>query len=351
MRRVTAIRRAILKWHQKIERDLPWKEGRDPYKIWLSEIIMQQTRVEQGTPYYLRFVEAYPDVSDLAAAEIDEVMKLWQGLGYYRRAQHMHQAARSIVDKHNGIFPDTYQEILDLKGVGPYTAAAISSFAFGLPHAVLDGNVIRVISRLEGITEPISTNTVQKHLKQTAAKLLDEKAPGDFNQAMMDFGSLHCSPHRPSCKTCPCQVHCQAFQKNLVSEIPKKKAKKPKRIRFFYYILVNDVNNVWLRKRPSDDIWAGLYEFVLVEKSKKTNWSQILKEVPYPLELLHVSAERKHELSHQTIVTAFAETNLLEPTQQSDYLSISRSTLSNYPYSRVMDWYLSDKAVTLNLQF
>lgn len=345
------MRRAILKWHKSIERSLPWKADKDPYKIWLSEIIMQQTRVEQGTPYYLRFVEAYPTIVDLAAVEIDEVMKLWQGLGYYRRAQHMHQAARYITENYDGKFPTTYQEILDLKGVGPYTAAAIASFAFGLPHAVVDGNVIRVISRLKGIVEPVSLGSVQKQINQIAAEVLDTKAPGKFNQAIMDFGSLQCAPRKPKCRTCLCKTFCDAFQNDRVHEIPMKLAKKPKRIRYFYYILVNDGKKVWIRKRPSTDIWAGLYEFVLVEKDKRSSWAKVLNDLPCELDLLHVSQEKKHELSHQTIITAFAETTLLQPVSLDGYISVPRDTLSGYPYSRVMDWYLSDKAVTLNFQF
>ncbi|MEO1264044.1 MAG: A/G-specific adenine glycosylase, partial [Bacteroidota bacterium] len=238
-----------MEWFSTNHRPLPWKGEKNPYLIWLSEIILQQTRVEQGLPYFEKFKKKYPTVKDLANAPEDEVMKMWEGLGYYSRARNLHAAAKFIADELNGTFPDTFHEILGLKGVGPYTAAAIASFAYGLPHAVVDGNVYRVLSRFFGIEEPIDTTAGKKLFAALAQELLDEKQAGNYNQAIMDFGATHCTPALPACTSCLMKSKCTAFQKNTVNKLPVKIKKTKRRQRFFNYLILNEKGNVFIKKR------------------------------------------------------------------------------------------------------
>ncbi|HMS70236.1 MAG TPA: A/G-specific adenine glycosylase [Saprospiraceae bacterium] len=255
----------LYSWHDSIERYLPWKENADGYQVWVSEIILQQTRVEQGTPYYLRFMQKWPTVSALAAASEDEILKIWEGLGYYSRARNMHAAAKQIVDLHNGQFPKNYEEILALKGIGPYTAAAISSFAFGGKHAVMDGNVMRVITRIYGIDSPIDKPTGRKAIQKEIDRLIDEKNPGRFNQAMMDFGALACKSANPLCQSCNFNEVCIAFKANLVSQLPVKAGKITKKTRYFHYLWLQKGDQIAIKRREKGDIWEGLYELPLIE--------------------------------------------------------------------------------------
>jgi len=225
--------KTILSWYKKNKRDLPWRNTRDPYFIWLSEVILQQTRVEQGLSYYLRFVMAFPTVKKLASAKEEQVLKLWQGLGYYSRARNLHHAAKEIVKKHRGKFPDTYADIRALKGVGEYTAAAISSFAYNLPYATVDGNVFRLLSRYLGIKTPINTPKAKKEFTEAAQELMGNSSPHDFNQAMMEFGSRQCRPVNPDCENCPLNSSCVAFDKNLVKMLPVKNKSLKARPRYF----------------------------------------------------------------------------------------------------------------------
>lgn len=294
-------------WYQVHKRSLPWRETKDPYKIWLSEIILQQTRVAQGLPYYQKFVEAYPSVKHLAEAHEDEVLKLWEGLGYYSRARNMHAAAKQICSNHKGKFPETHQEILNLKGVGDYTAAAIASFAFNLPHAVLDGNVYRVLSRVFGIETPINKPEAKRTFTTLAQELLPIKSPADYNQAIMEFGALQCKPKNPVCSGCPLKDNCIALQKNMVSELPKKVAAKPKRERYFYYLQLEYNGNTAVQKRGAKDIWQGLYEFALLEFEKQKPIEEVLKEANTlnwlgdHFEILSTQALKPHILSHQKL--------------------------------------------------
>lgn len=244
---------------------MPWKGEKDPYGIWLSEIILQQTRVEQGWPYYLRFIKKYPDVSALARAPEDEVLKQWEGLGYYSRARNLHATAQHIAGNLNGIFPDTYEGLLALKGVGEYTAAAIASFACNLPHAVLDGNVYRILARFFGIDLPTDLPAARKHFRQLAQELLDPARPGAFNQAMMDFGATCCTPAQPACATCPMQACCVAWQQDKVTAYPVRLKKAPRQQRRFLYIVPDADGYTLIRRRPAGDIWQGLYEFPMLE--------------------------------------------------------------------------------------
>ena len=251
----------LLAWYQKNKRDLPWRHTRDPYKIWLCEIIMQQTRVAQGLTYYNRFVETFPTPAALAAATQDQVLKLWQGLGYYSRARNLHAAAKSM----HGKFPPTYPGVRALKGVGDYTAAAICSIAYNMPYAVVDGNVYRVLARVFEIATPIDSTEGKKEFAALAQQLLDKKNPGDYNQAIMDFGALICTPQAPQCTACPLAKVCQARKTGVQEKFPVKAQKTKISTRYFHYIYVAQGKDTWLHQRGPGDVWQNLYELPLVE--------------------------------------------------------------------------------------
>jgi A/G-specific adenine glycosylase len=268
----------ITKWYSMHKRDLPWRETNDPYAIWLSEVILQQTRIEQGLAYYRRFIGDYPLVQDFALATEDEILKKWQGLGYYSRARNMHQAAKIIVEKFDGKFPGNYKNLIKLKGIGEYTAAAIASIAFNLPHAAVDGNVFRVLSRVFGIAAPIDTGQGKKVFYQLANELLDRKHPGQFNEALMEFGALQCVPRKPDCGICPFKNSCVAYLNDLVDTFPVKRGKVQIKKRYFNYLVVQDEKHTFLTKRSGNDIWKNLYEFPLVESPEQTDTCQTLLE-------------------------------------------------------------------------
>jgi A/G-specific adenine glycosylase len=254
-------------WYQVNQRSLPWRTTKDPYRIWLSEIILQQTRVSQGLPYYLKFIEAFTTVDALARASQEQVLKLWQGLGYYSRARNLHTAAQQVVES-GGMFPDSYKNLLDLKGVGDYTAAAIASFAYNEVVAVVDGNVYRVLSRVYGIATPINSTAGIKEFKNLAVQLIDHDDPATHNQAIMEFGALHCVPKNPACSTCIFNDKCVAFNGQRVTELPVKLSKSKVKNLFYHYLVVaTPSGNTLLRKRATDGIWAGLYEFPFIESN------------------------------------------------------------------------------------
>jgi len=255
----------LIYWYHSNKRDLPWRETRDPYFIWLSEIILQQTRVNQGLPYYSRFVERFPSVEKLAAVPQEEVLKLWQGLGYYSRARNLQAAAQQIVDKGTG-FPKTFEDLLELKGVGEYTAAAIASFAYNEPVAVVDGNVYRVLSRIYGISLPINSTEGVQEFKKLANQLIDPKKPALHNQAVMEFGALQCVPKNPDCSVCPFQMDCVAFKEGRIAELPVKiKKTKVLSLHHHYLVAITPSGKTIVEERPQTGIWAGLYEFPFVE--------------------------------------------------------------------------------------
>ncbi|WP_240731507.1 A/G-specific adenine glycosylase [Hymenobacter radiodurans] len=256
---------ALLEWYPRHRRDLPWRHTRDPYAIWLSEVILQQTRVKQGLPYYLDFVTTYPTVQELAAAPEDEVMRHWQGLGYYSRARNMHHTAKQVTSEFGGQFPGSYDGLLQLKGVGQYTAAAIASFAYDEQVAVLDGNVYRVLARVFGISADIAAPASRKVFQQLADSLIPAASPAEFNQAIMEFGAIQCTPLKPDCLFCPLQGQCFAFQHGMVQELPVKSKAKAARTRYFHYMVLRYEDTVYLRKRTEKDIWQGLYDFALTE--------------------------------------------------------------------------------------
>ena len=291
---------------------MPWKKTRDAYKIWLSEVILQQTRVEQGTPYYRKLIKCFPTVKHLANADEDEVMKVWQGLGYYTRARNLHAAAKQIKNEYAGEFPSSYEEILRLKGVGAYTAAAISSFAFDLPHAVVDGNVFRVLSRVFGVSEPVDSAEGKKVFTALANGLLDKKNPAMYNQAIMNFGAMICLPANPACQACIFRRGCFAFTHQQVSELPVKSKKNAARTRWFNFLVLEDGDRVIIEKRNEKDIWKSLFQFPLVETKSFANSDEVIKILSQEkklagrnLKVAGISSVIEHKLSHQTIMAQF----------------------------------------------
>lgn len=301
----------LMEWHASDnDRSLPWKGEKDPYKIWLSEIILQQTRAEQGKPYYLRFTEAYPTIRQLAAADDEAVFRLWQGLGYYNRCKNMLAAARHIDRDLKGKFPHTYDGLLELKGIGPYTAAAIGSFAFGLPVAVVDGNVYRVLSRYFGIDTPFDTTEGKKQFAEKAKSLLDPSDSAEYNQAIMDLGATVCSPVRPACAECVLQNHCLAFQQNLVATLPVRSKRAKVKKRYFHYILLVSGDKLWLRKREAKDIWQNLYEPYLVEAEEALTKAllgrhELFERLNIGIGKLQFAGETTQRLTHQLIEAHF----------------------------------------------
>lgn len=291
---------------------MPWKGEKDPYKVWLSEIILQQTRVEQGWDYYKKFIQKFPDISALAKTSDEKIYKMWEGLGYYTRCRNLIHTARFIAFENDGKFPAEYKDILKLKGVGPYTAAAIASFAFNQPCAVVDGNVYRVLSRYFGIDVPLDSEKSKKHFSLLAHQLLDKKNPGIYNQALMDFGAIVCKPAAPLCSSCPLKKDCIAFRKNIVSELPVKTKKPKKRARWMYYILAEYKGKYLVSKRDKKDIWQNLNEFLLVESGKKISTAAVLKKASASgivrengYKLIQASPLHIQHLSHQKIFGHF----------------------------------------------
>lgn len=304
----------LMEWHQQEnKRQMPWKGEKDPYKIWLSEIILQQTRVAQGLAYYLRFIERYPDIASLAAAQDADVFKLWEGLGYYSRCRNLLVAARQMANDYNGRFPVNYSEILQLKGVGPYTAAAIASFAFGMPHAVVDGNVIRVLSRFFGIVTPFDSTAGKKQFANLAQQLIDHGQPGAYNQAIMDFGATICTPAAPLCGQCPLQPNCFAYQHKQTGSLPVKGKKLVRKTRFFCYWLINAGGKILVRERLEKDIWQHLYEFYLTEDARALEWDKAATEkmackmLGTKVEVQSLSPIFTQQLTHQTIHARFVQ--------------------------------------------
>ena len=338
----------LSQWYAINKRDLPWRSTVNPYYIWLSEIILQQTRVDQGLPYYLKFIDAFPTVEDLANADEDLVLKLWQGLGYYSRARNLQFSAKLILSEFGGNFPDNHADILKLKGVGSYTAAAISSFSFGLPFAVLDGNVIRVLSRVFGIQTPFDTTAGKKQFQKLAQELLDKKNPAEYNQAIMEFGALQCVPKSPKCNDCPIVNDCIAFNTNTVSLLPVKSKKLKVKSRFLHFLVVNKNNEVLIGKRNSG-IWQGLYEFPFLEFDENLNEKSVLKS---PLwinffkdsvkQISSISEEYIHKLSHQKIHAKFWEIDV-NSFRSSDFKIVKCNELQKYPVSSLIEKYLNSR--------
>lgn len=339
-------------WYRTHKRDLPWRNTKDPYVIWLSEVILQQTRVAQGYDYFLRFINKYPTVSDLADAEEEQVLKLWQGLGYYSRARNLLEAARVIKDKYNGHFPSQYSQIKGLKGVGEYTAAAIVSFAFNQPYAVVDGNVYRVLSRIFAVDQAIDTTSGKKYFAELADFLLDTSERGLYNQAIMEFGALQCVPVSPDCERCPATTFCQAKLQCKVQNYPVKQGKTKKRDRFFNYFDIRYGNDIYLKKRTQKDVWQNMYEFPLIEANCLSDLDELIKSECFlnifgenRLQITYIN-KTKHVLSHQTIYASFFKVELQQELPTNEYLKINTGDIDKYPVSRLIHKYI-EKYITV----
>jgi len=325
----------ILHWYAQNKRTLPWRTTRNPYNIWLSEVILQQTKVAQGTPYYLKFTDTFPTIQDLASAPQEKVLKLWQGLGYYSRARNLHEAAKFIVSNLDGKFPKNYKELIKLKGIGDYTASAIASICFNAQEAVVDGNVYRVLSRYFGIDLPINSTKGIKYFKKLAIELLDKENTRDYNQGIMEFGAIQCTPKNPDCISCPLKDSCVALQKGVVDNLPVKIKKTKVKKRYFNYIvplIKNNGNFTILNQRKGKGIWQGLWEFPLIELAREASLNEVEKEATALLNLntsLHAYNDVAivHKLSHQHLYTKFW---ILETSQEIDNM-VKIEEIEKYP--------------------
>lgn len=324
---------SIVQWYRQNARKLPWRETKDPYKIWLSEVLLQQTRVDQGLNYYLKFTENYPTIKDLADASEERVLKDWQGLGYYSRARNLHASAKIIDRDFNGVFPKHFHEILKLKGVGNYTAAAIASICFKEPVAVIDGNVYRVLSRVFDIPTPIDTSNGIREFAELANSLIDLKHPDEYNQGVMELGAMVCKPTRPDCMNCPVQINCLSLDKKTIAERPVKLKKIKITRRDFHYLIYQNHEEIVLQKRSNKDIWQHLYEFPLIEGSMPRELAK---------KAVKISGEKKHVLSHQHIHAYFYHFDGFPDHFNVEWITTSISNIEKFPIPRLIDKYIQE---------
>ena len=350
---MTEIQETLARWYETHKRELPWRSDPTPYHVWLSEIILQQTRVNQGYDYFMRFVERWPSLADLAQASEEEVLKMWQGLGYYSRARNLHKCARQVMELYGGEFPSDFERLKKLQGIGNYTAAAIASIAFGQPHAVVDGNVYRVLSRLYDIDTPINNEKGVKLFAELAASLLDREHPAIHNQAMMEFGALQCVPKNPDCLQCPLQSQCLAFAHGTVNERPQKEKKLKIKTRYFNYLVIKTPNGgIYLRKREGNDIWRNLYDFPCIESEQPLTTEEILNHEDFKNLTLDrsfvvgkISPQYTHKLTHQTIIATFIEikiSGILPKSQKNVILLALENELGTFPVPKLIDNYLNN---------
>lgn len=342
--------KTLLQWNrQQNDRQMPWKGEKDPYKIWLSEIILQQTRVAQGLNYYNNFIKKFPDIKKLARAQDATIFKLWEGLGYYSRCRNLIATARFIATEKKGVFPAAYKDIIALKGIGPYTAAAISSFAYNLPYAVVDGNVFRVLARVFGIDTPIDSTEGKKYFTKLAEELLDKKQPGLYNQAIMDFGAVVCKPSLPLCDTCLFNTTCYAFLHKKINVLPVKEKKLTIRKRWFYYLVIEHNGKTAIRKRIEKDIWQDLYEFPVIETTHEEDTYKVLqlaeqkgwlKNKSY--EVVALSPLFKQQLTHQLIAGRFISVKLKKkPVSNENEIWVNEKEIKKYGFPKFINQYLS----------
>ena len=337
----------LINWYLKHKRSLPWRETTNPYYIWTSEIILQQTQISQGLPYYNVFIEEYPTIFDLAKADEKDVLNLWQGLGYYSRARNLHFTAKQIANELNGVFPDNYKDLLELKGIGDYTASAIASICFNEVTPVVDGNVYRFMARYFGIHTPINSSAAKKEFKALALHLIDKKNPGDFNQAVMEFGSRQCKPQNPDCNQCIFNSSCVAFKDNLVSVLPKKyKSNSIKKRYFNYLVFTSDDNKTIIEKRQNKGIWQNLYQFPLIETEKSVklielkrvkDFSLLMDQYQYEIHQFN-EIDIIHKLSHQHLYTKFWVISVYRLPS----IGISLKDLKDYPFPTLINNFLKE---------
>lgn len=344
----------IVKWYLSNKRDLPWRGSTDAYVIWLSEIILQQTRVEQGLPYFLSFLENYPTVADFASASETQILKLWQGLGYYSRGRNMLYTARQVREKHDGIFPVRYQELITLKGIGDYTASAIASFSSGESRAVVDGNVFRLLSRYFGIDTPINSTAGKKEFAELAQSLIIGQDPAVYNQAIMEFGALQCKPKSPVCPVCPLQAGCFARNNNSVNELPVKEKKLKKRTRYFNYFFCADADlNILVKKRSAGDIWQELYDFPLIETEdfysvQPRTFETAVKDAFGNNCEITLLDQKKHLLTHQTIYVQFfaLDNYIINFNQNAEIKWVSLKEFEQLPQPKVITNFMTAHSQT-----
>ena len=343
----------LLSWFDQGHRPLPWKGVKNPYLIWVSEIILQQTRVEQGLPYYERFIKAFPTVLALAQADEAKVMRLWQGLGYYSRARNMHKAAKYIVEELSNTFPGTYEEIIQLSGVGPYTAAAIASFAFDEPKAVVDGNVYRVLSRIFSLSIPIDSTEGKKVFRALADDLISIDRAADYNQAIMDFGAIICKPKKPKCDICVFSDRCRAYKEGHALDLPVKSKRVKKVDRYFNYLVLMKRGGAYVKLRVHKDIWRGLYEFPLVESEGVIGIEELREScrsigIELNIDGQLVPKYWKRTLSHQRVHVYFWKVDaVFKPKSRKDFNFVPVNELKDLPVPKVIDLYLRDNSLTL----
>lgn len=348
---MSGISQIINNWYEQNKRDLPWRDSGDPYIIWISEIILQQTRVNQGINYFYRFIERFPDIYSLASATTDEVLKMWQGLGYYSRARNLHFTAQQIVKEYDGKIPDNYNNLIKLKGIGEYTAAAIASIAFNKPEPVLDGNVFRVLSRLYGISESTQKSGGKKIFMQKAHELIVSENPGLFNQAIMEFGALQCIPKNPDCLSCDLQLYCYALKNDLVNDLPVKKQKIKQQNRFLHFLYIKYNNNTYIEQRKENDIWKLLYQFPVIETKKSCSFDQLVKSNQWhhffnntKILIKSISDEKIHLLTHQRLYAKFYMIEIEQPNHflTENYLEISIKKFRKLSVPRLIEKYLTE---------
>ena len=338
------LQQALLAWFDANARPLPWRRHYTPYEVWISEIMLQQTQMERGVSYFLRWMERFPDLHALAAASEEDVLHAWEGLGYYSRARNLLAAARLVMQEHGGVFPSDPEAIRALPGIGDYTAAAVCSAAYDAPCAVLDGNVFRVLARLFDIDLPIDSTAGKRTFAELAQMRLDKRCPGRYNQAVMDFGALQCTPAQPGCADCPLASRCLALAAGTVAERPVKQAKTKVRDRWFNYLHVTCGDRTLLRRRGEGDIWQGLYEFPMIETDRAADFSELTDSEEFRTvlggvewRLLRSVAMPKHQLSHQTLHAVFHRFEIFSPV---DFPSVPTATLGDYAVPRLIDRYL-----------
>lgn len=345
----TFFTKKLIKWNIEVnKRIMPWKGEKDPYKIWISEIILQQTRVKQGVSYYNNFISTYPDLLTLASANDDAVFKTWEGLGYYTRCRNLLFTARYITDELKGKFPDSYEGLIALKGIGPYTAAAISSFAYGLPHAVADGNVFRVLARYFGEAIPVDSVMGKKHFSRLSNELLYKKDSAAFNQAIMDFGATVCKPQIAECQQCIFKSHCKAYDEGTVNKLPVKQKQLNRRKRWFTYFLFRINDTLLVKKRQEKDIWESLWEFYLYETEKEWHWTpeeidkMLIRQLGIKkFDLLNISKIFTQQLTHQDLQGHFILINLPEiPNALANYFPANRKDLESLTFPKFINQYL-----------
>jgi len=332
----------IKNWYRQNKRNLPWRHTKDPFKIWLSEIILQQTKVEQGLSYYLKFTNRFETVEDLAITSEQEVLNLWQGLGYYSRARNLHFTAKTVVNVYKGRFPETYTELMKLKGIGSYTAAAIASFCFDESVAVVDGNVYRVLSRVFDLEIAIDSTEGKKYFFELAQNLIDQEEPALFNQAIMEFGALQCVPKNPNCEMCPLDSICLSKANGTWTNRPVKSKKTLVKHRFFHFLIFQKDQTTYLQKRSEKDIWQNLFQFPLIETEENLEMNDFEKYSLSPPN--KISAEIVHVLSHQKIHARFYHFNQLPTNIDSDWIPVSMAEIQDFPIPRLIDRYLETES-------